>query len=271
MRIFVATLVLALTAVGQLSAQPFVIIDNYNQTNFNLTANSVTTSVAQYDTGLSTSNTMGGSRISRAHFVSGGGGGDQLNVNNTANPGFFEVSCSTTASGHFHSYYGYSAYDTSTEDPVAVTHTFTDMNTNVQGVLGSPIINVALDFQTLDHPMTLIFKIVTNHTGGGQTVSVVSKPVAAQLTPFNVTFTNAELVAGITSGPGLNFTDVDQVILQSADLPGGTDFLADNFRFFVSVPEPTTYALIGVSSLVIGAGAYLQRRRQNKLANSSIG
>lgn len=271
MRIFVATLVVALSAIGQLAAQTSFIIDNYNQTTFNLTANSGTPSVFQYDTGLSTANTIGGSRIMRSHFVSGGGAGDNLNTNNTALSGFLEVSCTATASGHFHSYYGYSAYDTSTEDPVAVTHTFTDMNTNVQAVLGTSNINVALTFQTLDHPATLIFKIVTGHTAGNQTVSIVSKPVAANLSPFDFVITNAELVAGIVSGPGLSFTDVDQIILQSADLPGGTDFVADNLRFFISVPEPTTYALIGVSSVILGAGAYLQRRRQNKLANSSIG
>jgi hypothetical protein len=250
-------------AVNAQAPAQSVVIDNFNEGTFNITATSGTPSVSQLDQGLSNSNTLGTRRISRAHFISGGGGGDQVNVNNTANPGRFSTNLTATATGHFHLYYGYTAYDPASSDPVSPLHTFADINADIAGGLPGGNIGVALDFTTLDHNATLILKLVTNHTGGGQTVSVVSKPVTANLSPFVVQFTNAELTAGIVSGPGLNFADVDQVILEVGDLEGGTDLVLDSLRF-TSVPEPTTWALIGCTGLLAVGGTWYRRRRAGK-------
>jgi len=245
-------------ATADLPAQ--VVIDNFNEGSFNLNANSVTPSVTQTDTGLSGTNTLGSIRIARAHFVSGGGTGDSVNVNNTALPGKFSTNLTVApTTGHFHLYYGYSAYNSASSDPLSNTHTFSDINANIAGSLPAGNIGVTLNFDSIDHNGTFVLKLVSDRTGT-PSLSIVNKFVPANVSPFVLTFTNAEILGGLVSGPGINFSDIDQVILESQDLPGATDMTFDQFEF-VSVPEPTTYLLVIGTALAAGGSVWYRRRR----------
>lgn len=259
-RLFGSLAIMVVLAAG-VNAQS-VNIDTYNEgaggNSFSFTATQALPSVSQLHTGLTTA--IGGQRLARAHFVTGGSG-DTVGINNTATSGVFaaNLSASATLTGHFHLYYGYDAFNTAQPNPIDPSHTFFDLNTNVSGALGA---NWALEFNVvaMDHNATYIVRLVSDRLG----TPVVASVSESRLAGFS----------GIISIPssafvGINGSDIDQIILETSDLSESTDLRIDNLQF-VSVPEPTTYALAIGSLAVLGGGIWHRRRKSARAANALV-
>lgn len=218
-------------------------------------------------TGLGTSNTIGGQRIAAIEFTSGTGSAD---INNANVPGQLSVNLDNNANGRGRLYYGYNAYVFTDPDPESGVHTFNDLNANIYTGLGLVNgSNAQFDFR---------FTVLFDDLGGTMTVKLVSgrgtaNEEVAQVTlnlPFlvpstfpvqDVIYTRAAFEA---NNPNINWSDIDQIVIETNDGPTGRDLRIDNIGF-ATVPEPMTMTLLGFS----GAFSWLSRRwrRQWEIEN----
>lgn len=256
--------VLGLVMTTGINAQ-VINIDNYNQgTGGNTFSHDQTGpgSNSNLHTGL-TATTVGDQRIARVHVVAGAG---TVNINNTSDPGTFSISLpsSSTIQAHFHLYYGYNSYDSGASSPTSGTHNFADLNVDTTSLVNP---QVAFTLIRMDNPGDIRVTLVSDRTGSAAFRTVtLNQP--GNLTPINVSVTQADFAAGSGSGT-LNWADIDQVILESGDLGDSTDLRLDNLQF-TSVPEPTTYALIALAGLAVGGGAWHRRRKNAKAAEAVL-
>lgn len=262
---FIYTGALLLATAGTCLAQANILVDNFNTgtggSTINLTLSS-TGSTSQFDSGLTT--TIGGQRIARLHHVNGTG---TINLNNTVNIDVLGMSLPSSGSieAHFHLYYGYNSYDASASSPVAVTHSFLDLNTNAT-TLGSP--QFTFDLMRLDVvPSTLFVTLVSARGTGSEAFRRVSLTFnTSVLSSTTVNVTPAQFAAGTGSGT-INWADIDQIILETGDLVDSTDLRIDNLRF-TAVPEPATFALLGLSGVAAAGAVWYRRRKQAAQLNT---
>lgn len=266
-----ATLVAVAFAFVQASAQA-QIVTFFNVDNFNVPVGFILTQTgpgitSALHTGLG-ANTIGGQRIAAIEITSSGSGGGDINNSNVA--GQLSVNLDNTANGRGRLYYGYNNYVFSDSNPASPAHTFNDLNANVFTGLG--LINgsnAQFDFR---------FTVLFDDLGGQATVKLVSgrgttNQQVAQVTvnlpllvPLvnpvqDIIFTRAAFEA---NNPNIDWSDIDQIVLETSDGPTGRDLRID-FMGFATVPEPMTMTLLGFS----GAFSWLSRRwrRQWEIEN----
>lgn len=249
-----------------------ILVDNFNTgvggSTINLTLSSAPNSVFQFDSGLTT--TIGGQRLARLHNVSGAG---TTNLNNTTNTDILGMSLpsSQTIQAHFHLYYGYDAYDPNATTPIANSHTVRPLNTNTTATFVPQFTFdlIRLDVVPSNLKVTLVSDFVagTPNTGNYRTVTTTFN--SSVFSPgITVNLTQADFAAGTGVG-SVNWSDIDMIIFETGDLIDSTDLRIDNLRF-TAVPEPTTYALIGLSTLAAGGVAWNRRRRSRAIENQAI-
>jgi hypothetical protein len=254
-------------APAQAQVVSFFNVDNFtNPVGFILTQNGPGINSA-LQTGLGGTNTIGGQRIVAIEFTTGTGTSD---INNTNVPGQLSVNLDNTANGRGRLYYGYDNYVFSNSNPAAPVHTFNDLNANVFTGLGLVNGSNAL--------FDLRFTVYFDDLGGTMTAKLVSgrgtpSQQVAQVTvnlPFLVPSVNPVQDVIFTRGafeadnPNINWSDIDQIVLETSDGPTGRDLRIDNLGF-ATVPEPMTMTLLGFS----GAFSWLSRRwrRQWEIEN----
>jgi hypothetical protein len=261
-------------SVGAVSAQT-IIIDNFTSTvtaaapngsDFNITfsgedSQSVTNTGLNASTVINpTGGTNAGIRITRAHITSGT---NTINVDNTGTINQLNVGLGTATSGHFHLYYGYNAFDPDFAANAQPSGNYNDLSRDFTGGGNNSITLSALN---PDHNGGVTIRLISGRGTGSEAVVTASVPYVTG-NPSNQTLTFL-----FTAFPGINFTDIDQIIVEpTGDIPAAGDLSLDNITVTVSaVPEPATYALMGLSGVAVGAGVWMRRRNANKILQGKL-
>jgi PEP-CTERM motif len=266
--------VASVLSLGTVSAQT-IIIDNFTSTvtapapngsNFNISFSGVGSQTFT-NTGLNastvinpTGGTDAGIRISRAHITTGT---NTINVDNTGTNDQLNVGLGTATSGHFHLYYGYNSFDATLAPNAQLPAAYNDLSRDFTGGGNNSITLSALN---PDHNGGVTILLISGRGTGSEAVVSANVPYVTG-NPSNQTLTFL-----FTAFPGINFTDIDQIIIEpTGDIPAAGDLSLDNIIVTVSaVPEPATYALMGLSGLAVGAGVWMRRRNANKILQGKL-
>ena len=257
-------------SLGTVSAQT-IIIDNFtvgtaptgstiNITQTGVGSTTTTATLLSASTVINANSVVDqGIRIARAHVTTGANG---LSLTNTGNQ--LNVGLDATTSGHFHLYYGYNTFDPS--EPL-----------NNQTAAGA-YNDLGRDFSIGGNNAITLSVINPDHSGGIE-ITLMSGRGTASEAFFTVTQpytignpSNQTLVFQLSAFTGVNITDVDQIIVEPVgQIPSAGDLSLDNLIVTVSaVPEPATYALMGLSGVAVGAGVWMRRRNANKILQGKL-
>ncbi|MFT3881332.1 MAG: PEP-CTERM sorting domain-containing protein [Gemmatales bacterium] len=236
MRRFVIALVVSALAVSVSSAQ--IVIDTFSNTQTNILRTTVgSTPVVQTD-----ASAIGGFRRVTNIYNSGAGNFDLI-FNGS-------VMQSTADAGVLGSYlveYGTQAQlnlNASATNAFQFERFFLDLSSGFTATITSGNGAVVATFTSS----------ATAIPGGGAPSQLITVPFAS--------FTNGGL---------LNLADIDAISFRFDAAQQATQFQLDNIRFVtVSIPEPATIAMIGVTGSLVAGGMYLRRRRHQKKLNASF-
>lgn len=222
--------VACLLVCGCAAARADIVIDNFNQGGASIVVNNSSTQATDTDTGLATTNTIGGERYAVLNWQAGTSD-TTLNINQSgeliekcgfgsqpANDGWFEV-----------------IYGNSSDLNADLTQGGTN---NTFGIL----------FLFSDIAGTTTVSVTTS--GLGTSTLSRSNPMGGDMSTW-VWFDYAAFSAGA------DFANVDKISVRS-DGVAGADTIFDMFGTSV-VPEPASFALFGMAGLVI-----LRMRRNKK-------
>jgi len=203
---------------------------------------------------LSTGAAIGGTRLTRSHMVTGGAG-DRNRVRNDSSFPLSDslvLSQDTGVTGHFHLYYGYTDYDPSAAGPTSGTHTFSDLNANFDAATNN---RIRFDIITADQAGSIRITLVSNRDLG-----LGTSEVAQVIKSWGGAVSNYELSWGLSEFAGIDFTDIDQIVIESLDFTSA-DMAIDNIQV---VPEPGSLAMFGAAGMV--GLVYGWRRRVKRAA-----
>lgn len=243
-----------------------IVIDNFTSgtaptgSNISLSQSGVGSNSITYS-GLDAStviNPTGGSnqgiRIVRAHVTSGT---NLLTIDNTGTNDQLNVGLGSATQGHFHLYYGYNNFNPALPANGQLAGDYADLNRNFTTGGNNAI---TLSVLNPDHNGGVEITLISGRGTGSEAIFTVAVPYVAgnpstqQLNFFLSAFT------------GINTSDIDQIIVEPfGDIPAAGDLSLDNLQVgFAAVPEPATFALIGLTATAVGAGVWQRRRQQQK-------
>lgn len=273
-RSFLLAGIASVLSLGTVSAQT-IIIDNFtslataaapNGSNFTITqvgvgSQTVTNTALSASTVINpTGGTNAGIRISRGHVTAGT---NAITVDNTGTNDQLNVGLGSATSGHFHLYYGYNAFNAALAPNAQLVGDYNDLSRDFTGGGNNSITLSALN---PDHNGGITILLISGRGTGSEVVATASVPYVTG-NPSNQTLTFF-----FSSFAGINFADIDQIIVEpTGDIPPAGDLSLDNIVVTVSaVPEPATYALMGLSGLAVGAGVWMRRRNANKILQGKL-
>jgi hypothetical protein len=119
----------------------------------------------------------------------------------------------------------------------------------------------AFQFERFFLDLSAGFTVTLTSGNGANTATYTSGPneIPGGGAPSQLVTVPFSAFSGIGS---LVLTDLDQISFQFTAAQQATQFQLDNIRLInVSVPEPTTIALMGLSGLVVGGSVWMNRRK----------
>lgn len=228
-RLFGSLLVLSLISCGTL-VRADIVIDNFNEGGVSLFVNNSSIQASDTDTGLSTTNTVGGERYAVLNWRAGTDNttlqinqpGDNLQKcgfgSQPANAGWFDL-----------------IYGNSTDLNLDLTQNGTNDS-------------IGILFLFSDIAGTTTVSVTT--TGLGTSTLSKSNPMGGDMSTW-VWFSYSDFSAGA------DFSNIDKITIQS-DGVAGRDTIFDMVGTSQQIPEPSSFALIGL------AGVAILRWRRNK-------
>lgn len=207
-----------------------------------------------------TGGTDAGRRLARAHVTSGS---NALDLDNTGINNQFNVALGAGTSGHFHLYYGFVDYNPALTPGTQPGANYDDLSRDVTGGGNN---SITLSILNPDHNGGVGITLISGRGTGSQVVASFNQPYVTG-NPSNQTLTFF-----FSSFSGIDFTDLDQIIVEAVpDLPAAGDLGLDNILITVSsVPEPTTVAMMGLTGMVAASSIWYRRRNARKALNSPV-
>lgn len=158
--------------------------------------------------------------------------------------------------------YGYSAVNTASLDAndYVTGQTFSSLNLGVTGTTG---VSMVYSLGGTASTGTIIVTLISGTNEASQQLASVSLPI--------VSASNAPLLfssgAFLANNGSLNFGDIDQIVVSINGVPDGVNLSADNITF-AAVPEPTSLAMLGLTTVAGGTAFYYRKRHRRRVVSA---
>jgi len=193
---------------------------------------------------------VGGTRVYYGQKTNSDPASLQLGINN--NNEYRQVENPVVA-GRSKLLYGYSNVSNAAldvNDYTNAAHTFASLNLNVAGSQG---VSLNYGLGGGGSTGTITVTLISGTGSGSQAQASVTLPI--------VSTGSATLLFPGALFTGVNFADIDQIVVSLDGVPPGVNASMDNITF-VGVPEPASLALLGVTAVGCTTGFYVRNRKR---------